>query len=508
MVDNQFPSSHLAGMQIDLDRDSPIPLHDQIVKELRRRIDSGELAAGERLLSSRDLADLLRVNRATVVQCYQDLKERGLVESGVGRGTFVRPGSGPAADPASDAAAPGTARGSPWEGLRTDPGVPFVTASHRADPELVPLSRAIPCPDLLPVDPLRQAFDAVFARLGTDLLQYAAPAGYEPLRQLLAQRFQDRGLPMDRNQVLIVNGCQQGLDLVARMLLRGGGSVLTSRPTFAGALDVFRSWRIRVQGLPMDGQGLDPVDVARAVRRRRPRLLYTVPTCHNPTGVTQPEARRDELVRLAERHRFPILEDDWLGELVPGPRPLKARDPQGLVLFLGSISKVLVPGLRVGWLVVPTELFPVLLDLKCRSDLATNLPGQAAVHELLANGAYDRHVVTLRVALARRRRRVEQAIRDSFPEEARVLRPHDGMVLWVSLPGRVPARRILDRARAAGLDLAAGDAFDPTHSPLPGFRLSYAMAREAALAPAVHRLGGILKEELSGGAARVGPPLV
>jgi 2-aminoadipate transaminase len=205
-----------------------------------------------------------------------------------------------------------------------------------------------------------------------------------------------------------------------------------------------------------------------------------------------------------------VLEDDWLGELreEAEPRPLKARADTDHVLYLGTVSKVLFPGLRIGWLVAPKDVLEVIVQLKRSSDLATNTPGQVLLEELLRTGAVDAHVTRVRAAFDRRRSIVQQAIEEHFPPEARPRAPFRGMVLWIDLPERADVRAIVAEARRAGVEIPDGRAFEPDGRRIPGFRISYATADEKDLAPAIETLGHVLRETLARQSAFAGPPLV
>ena len=498
-------------MTISLDRASQTPLHAQIAHALRDQIGRGDLAPGARLPSSRDLADQLGVNRATVVQSFRELREGGWIESGVGRGSFV---IGPVANSRADGTTPGnaTTKPMPWTAH-------LVSLGHPAEPPRsqpgngasnIPLARAVAHPDLFPVEAIREAWEAGLARLGSRLFEYAPPAGYAPLREALRQRLKAQGIDMDQNEVIVVNGSQQGLDLVARLLLRGGGGVVTSRPAFAGALEVFRLANAEVHGVPVDAHGLQVEALAPLLQRRTTRLIYTVPSRHNPTGLDLDEDRRRALLELSHRHQVPLLEDDWLADLREEHEApsLKSRDTAGHVLYLGTSSKVLVPGFRIGWLVVPRALAAPLYRLKRNLDLGTNLPGQVVLTQLLENGTLDAHAPRLRRALRRRRQITEAAIEEFFPEECRPLGPHHGMVLWIHCERPIGMSRVVEEACRQGVEILDGQPFVPDAGTGAGFRLSYATAEEADLRPALERLGGILKEALALEPAVQGQPLV
>lgn len=481
-------------MRLRLDKSSSVPLGEQIARGIKAQIQAGILPAGSRLMSSRDLASELDVNRATVVHSYRDLKEQGLLESGVGRGTFVRPGW-----QEEDARGEAAADRLPvdWSARLTLQSFPSATPSvGPGRRKMVPLSRAVVHPSLFPWDDLQARLLSVMKETGPGILEYSSPAGYGPLRKALRARLARRGIDFERNEILIVNGSQQGLDLVARLLLQKRSVVLTSRPAFSGALGVFRLAGAVPHGVSMDADGMRIDELVSLIGTHRPDLIYAVPSYHNPTGVCLSADRREALLRLAQRHGVPLLEDDWLADLDPpeGPVRLKAMDAADHVLYLGTASKVLVPGFRLGWLVVPREIFPAFLALKKGADLACNLPGQVVLCRMLQDGSYDAHVDRLRTELDRRRDLVNRTIEASFPAFARPLGVHRGMVLWIQLPPELDVGRIVEAAHQQGIEITAGKPFDPQGQELPGFRISYATAEDDQLEPALQSLGAILKD--------------
>jgi DNA-binding transcriptional MocR family regulator len=495
-------------LDLALDRDSDVPLRTQLFDAMRARIESGEWPVGTRLPSSRDLATELGVNRTTVVHSYADLVERGLLDSTVGRGTFVRERAGARTAPRR---ADATARDAfTWDGVlarsRPLPTLPSGDAATGG----VGMARAVGHPTLFPLERIKTAMDRVFADLGRDLLAYPSPAGYEPLREALRARLAKQGVAVERNELIIVNGSQQGLDLVARLLLADGGTVLTSRPSFSGALDVFRWYRAQMVGVPADADGFDPAALDRALATSRPRFAYVIADRANPTGATFTAAARARFLERVQAARLPVLEDDWLAELRGDgePAPLKAGDRHDQILYLGTFSKVLAPGLRLGWLLVPKALYRPLLALKKTCDLATNFPAQAVLHELLQSGFIDDHVRDLRTQLERRRALLDAAIDTHFPPSIRPRRPHSGMVCWIDLPRGLDVARLVDDAHRAGIEISPGAPFDPAGQQVEALRLSYSAADEAALAPAIARLGKLLHHHLHGASQLAAPPMV
>ena len=263
-------------------------------------------------------------------------------------------------------------------------------------------------------------------------------------------------------------------------------------------------------GAALDEHGLVPSSVHALAREHRPQLLYTIPFCHNPTGTCAPDERLGELYRVAAEHGVPVLEDDWLGDLreANDPVPLAARDDRGLVITMGTVSKVLAPGLRLGWLVVPREVFPDLVSLKGDSDLASNLPAQAALALAMATGAFEKHTTRMRQELEKRRRLVSRALQQ-LPGGAKPLGEFRGMTAWIELPAGVDPALVVEMARRKGVAVNAGQPFLPDVAPsrAPGVRVTFAAAPAEHLDVGIARFGRALEATLHHAPLTV-PPLV
>jgi DNA-binding transcriptional MocR family regulator len=464
-----------------IERDAQEPLYTQIKRHLVRQIENGILLPGDRLPATRDLAEQMGVARISVVAAYDELKSEGYITSQVGRGTFVldRHGEPGGSGPAFGSARPPNAELRDLLALANRPGV-------------INFSHGTPADDFLPVSLMREAIDAVLMRDGGAALAYEVPEGYPPLRDLVARRLASLGIQAAADEVLITGGCQQALDLAVQALLKPGDVLLTANPTYAGMLDIAHARGVSVIGLPVDDAGMQTDRLEDMILQHRPRLLYVAPTYHNPTGTVMATHRRRHILELAARYHLPVLEDGvyedlhYSGEIPP---PLKALDESGLVLYASSFSKVLLPGMRIGYLVVSGGLGQRLARVKRAADICTPALNQRAIHLTLESGKLNEHIVIARKTCRERRDAMLDALARRFPE-ARWQKPAGGLYLWASLPHDGPtATELYLHALRRGVAFAMGPLFYTTDDGAYFLRLNVAAYGVDHIEAAIARLG-------------------
>ena len=376
-------------------------------------------------------------------------------------------------------------------------------------PGVLSMAGGLPSAETFPVDEMREACAKVLADTGREALQYASSEGYGPLRDWVTQHLQAQGMQLQPSQVLITTGSQQGLDLVAKVLIDAGSPVAVETPTYLGALQAFTAFEPIYTPLACDDDGPLPQALA-ALPHDAPgtRSAYLLPNFQNPTGRLIPDERRAQLVAAARTAGVPLVEDNPYGELWfdrPPPRPLAAQWPEG-VIYLGSFSKVLAPGLRLGYLVAPPGLYPKLLHAKQAADLHTPGFNQRVVHEVIRNGFLDQHVPLIRQRYARQCQAMADALAHHLPEGSHWQVPRGGMFFWLRLPAGCDAMALLPRAVAAGIAYVPGSAFyAPQTAPGAGqaadgrtLRLSFVTLAPAEIDEGVATLGRVLREHLDG----------
>ncbi len=363
-------------------------------------------------------------------------------------------------------------------------------------PGIISFAGGLPSPRTFPVQAFAAACDAVLKTDGAAALQYAASEGLPALREWIAGQ-----LPWDvsPDQVLITTGSQQGLDLVAKVLIDEGSTVLVETPTYLGALQAFTPMEPKIVSVDSDDEGIDVADLAK--KAPGARFLYVLPNFQNPTGRTMSEARRQALVDAAQAAGLPVIEDNPYGDLwfdQPPPKPLTARNPEGCI-YLGSFSKVLAPGLRLGYVVAPKAIMPKLLQAKQAADLHSPTFNQRMVAEVLKDGFIDRHVPTIRALYKAQC----HAMLDALSKEMAGLdvqwnQPDGGMFLWVRLPEGVNAIDLLPKAVDRGVAFVPGAAFYADQGDPRTMRLSFVTASEEQIRIGIQALADAIREAVKG----------
>lgn len=489
-------------MELAVDRRSQVPIFRQILTQLQDQILSGRLPEGFRLPPERRLAEALGVNRSTILAAYRELKADALVDAHVGRGTTVlaRPQPMPS---------PGEVLPPPWrellrEGVQTaqDPSIRDLLAlTERGD--VISFAVGLPAPELLPIDALHQIFRTLAGEVGGQLGLHCPTEGHSPLRETIAHSMATRGILCTPAEVLIVSGSQQGLDLAARAFLDPGDTVVVEEPTFFGAVQAFRAAQARLVGVPTDDDGMR-IDVLQTViERHRPKLIYTLPTFQNPSGHVMSLQRRRQLLDLAYRHQIPILEDDPYSELRYDGEPmpsLKALDRHGYVLYLSTFSKILFPGLRLGYLVAPRPIARQFALIKQSVDLHSNGIGQWFLDRFLRDGGMAPHLKKVRAAYQERRDVMAEALAPGRALGLTFRPPDGGIYQWCQLPAGVDRQRLLASAAERGVAFFPGASCFVGEPSAEFIRLNFSYPSIAQIRDGIPRLIEALRDALARGA--------
>jgi len=413
------------------------------------------------------------------------LEAEGLITGRVGRGSFVTAG-----------VASGSLR---WSALldRSEAAPPAAPVGR----ETISFATSRPSRELFPLDEFRASCAAVLARADlADILQLGSPGGYEPLRRYLLEDARRQGVAGASDDLLITNGCQQGLDLVGRVLLRPGDAVAVEDPVYPGLKSLLGGMGTRLAAIPVGAEGMEVARLARTLERERPRLIVVTPDFQNPTGATLPPAARRALLEAARAAGVPVVENDPYSELRYHGQPLaalKQLDEHGGTVLLRSFSKASFPGLRVGWVVGPKRLLDRLRQAKEAADLHSDQLSQAVLLEFAESGKLEAHRRRLLEAGGERLEATLAACREFLPRGARWTVPEGGMNLWVSLPEPLDAGELLPRAQKLGVAYLPARYFAVSRAEPGGLRLSFAGLTPQQIRAGLEILGKVAAAELS-----------
>jgi DNA-binding transcriptional MocR family regulator len=463
-------------------------LYEQLAEDIARRVRDGSLASGERVPSVRGLRADRGVSAATVMRAFELLEARGYIEarprSGFYASTLWRERAGPRVSKPS-------ARSTR---LDVSELVFEVTEAMRV-PDLVPLGSAFPSPGLFPLASLGKHLGAAARKMDARrLVQDLAPGSLE-LRRQIAQRYLRFGAEVSPDEIIITSGAMEALNLSMQALTRPGDLVAIESPAFYGCLQTIEALGLRAIEVPTSAErGVDLGALAALLGKHPVRVCWFMTTFHNPTGALMPDEAKQELVRLLAKHDVALVEDDVYAELYFGarrPKPTKAFDRDGRVLDCGSFSKCLAPGYRVGWVAAGRHARAVARR-KFMGSIATAIPNQIAIADYLRQGAFDRHLKSLRRTLESQQRAALAAVAKHLPQGSKVTRPAGGYFLWIELPEGADAIDIFHRARERGVSVAPGPIFSARREFSRCLRLNFGYPWTPEIHRGVQLLGEVI----------------
>ncbi|MGB1285822.1 MAG: PLP-dependent aminotransferase family protein [Aggregatilineales bacterium] len=423
-------------VSIQIDRASEEPIYRQLIRQIRLQIESGQLPAGTRLPASRHLAKQVDVSRISVVNAYAELRSQGYLSAHAGRGTFVAKDINPSAGQLSNS----VQHAQEDTGKHADSSMrDMMRLSSRSG--VINFSHGSPPPEFFPVAHLREALNMALDHDGASALSYEAAEGYLPLRAGVRDYVRALGIMCRTDNVLITGGAQQGVDLVIQALVAEGQTLITSNPTYLGVIDIARARRIQVHGIPMDEHGMRMDMLENYLLEQKPRLIFVQPDFQNPTGQVMALHRRRQLINLANEHRVPVVEDQvyhefrFDGESIP---PLKALDDTGNIIHISAFTKMLLPGLRIGYIIADGAHHERLVRVKLAADISTSGLNQRAMHIMMERGVLSRQLERNNRELRRRRDTALTAAETYFPPGTRWSVPQGGLYMWVQLPRTGP----------------------------------------------------------------------
>ena len=485
---------------LKLDEKIQKPLYQQIWEQIREKIEKRVLLPGEKLPSTRRLANSLSIHRSTVANAYQELWALGFVD--------MRPGACPrvrnrmqiaTADNRTEKGlidwhrAASEASTAIWQTNRT-----FQSRINRQENiDIINFSSMDMDCRLFPLEKFRSCLNRVIKSQGISILGYGDPAGFFPLREYIAHHLQKHGISVTSNEILITNGLQQGIDLVFRMLAAPGKSVAIESPAYKEIIPLLKFCGLKPIEIPIRTDGMDLSILADQMEQEHPCLVYTMPNFQRPTGVSTSQSHRERLLSLCKQYGTPILEDGFEEEMKYYGRvvlPIKSMDKRDIVIYCGTFSKVLFPGIRIGWVAAEKECIERLMAIRSFSDLSSSMILQAGVYEFCQQGYYDCHVNKMHRFFRKRMQTILTALnRYILPEWAEWKEPSGGYLVWIKLKFPVLAEEKLDKFFTAhGIQVKVTNHFFSSEERGTYLRLSISMLNEAEITEGIQRLAQAL----------------
>ena len=369
-------------------------------------------------------------------------------------------------------------------------------------PEVISFAGGLPAPELFPLEELKKVDVEILSKEGQLAVQYGTTEGYLPLREKIAARMK-KAFQVDctPEEIVITSGSQQGLSLLAQIFLNKDDVILVESPTYLGAINAFKLCDPKFVEVPTDEKGIIPEELEKVLAEYgdRVRLMYVIPEFQNPTGITWPMERRKAFMDIVNKYDFPVIEDDPYGELrydgdvVPS---LKSMDTKGNIIFLGSFSKIFMPGLRVAWMVADPVIIDKVVKLKQAVDLQSSSFAQRQASYFIDMFDLDAHVEKIKALYGKRRTLMYDSMKEYFPEGVTFTYPEGGLFTWVTLPENMDAKEIMPKVLEKNVAYVPGGPFYPNGGNANHFRLNYSNMPEDRIVEGIKRLGAVLKEEM------------
>jgi len=490
----------LKSLVINIDRTSQFPLKQQIINEIKKLISNSLIKAGTALPSSRALAEELGMSRYTVYQAYEELQVQGYLISRQGSYNIVlKRRKEVLFDPRRQSMIA-------WEKVCSESSkvlfknymknlADIPTRSNKKDSSVINLTEMQLDPSLFPVKSFSRCLKYVVSKNGHEALDFCSPEGNEALRACITQRLRLHSISTREDEILITYGSQQALDLVMRLLCRRNSKVVVELPTYYNIIPLLQFYSASIIGIPMKYDGMDLSQLERVLDNEAVSFVYTVPNFQNPIGLTTSYHHREKLLSICMRHRVPIVEDGFDEEMKYSgklPLPIKSIDEKNIVIYLGTFSKVLFPGLRIGWITADKECIGRLTALKRFSDLRCENLTQTSLAYFCQQGYYDLHLRRLHRIFRNRLEVALETMKKHFPKTTSWTRPKGGYAIWVKMPRKMTPAELTEFMFKYNVKVSPGSYYFPEQSESEYFRLSIARVGAEDIREGIIRLGQAL----------------
>ena len=445
----------------------------QLYSKLKEQIERGELKG--KILSIREMADTLGVSRATVIKAYEQLEKNGYIFLRGGSGAYVKYNKEKKFYPEDH-----------MENEIFKYG--YFNYDYRID-----FSTASPSADFFPVEELKKSINCILDRDGGRALLYENPQGYLELRKSIKKELKENGIEAEVKDIQIVSGAQQGIDILSRAMLYPGDVVVTEDPVYKGAVTSFKNSGARVERASMKKDGIDLKEVEAIAKRDRIKFLYTASTYQNPTGISMSEKKRIELLNLAEKYDFYVVEDDCSSDIhfeKEKIRSIKSYDKSSRVIYIKSYSKVFMPGFRLGFILAPQKIADSVLAGKYSSDISNSGLNQRVFQYFLEQGIWKEHIEKSRKEFARKQKYMYSRLREI--EDIKINRPKGGMCFWIELPKEITGEAVYMKLARRGVGILPGVVF--SERAYNYIRISFAQCSEKEIDEGIEILNRVIEE--------------
>lgn len=493
-------------MLLKIDKVTQTPVYLQIVKQVQQMIEKEALKPGDNMPSTRSLAERLGIHRTTVYKAYEELWALGYIESTPGSYTKVRQRNKIVKRDNEK-----TEGIIDWKTASSSGGAIAHTEYIKFHPEkqadfsiehqdFIDLSRFDLDERLFPLEAFRKSMNKVLCEKGTALLNYGAREGYRPLREYIANRLQVHEVDVSADEILITNGSQNGIDLALKFLAEPGRKVYIESPTYSAVLPLFKYYQLELIGIPMKDDGMDlEVLEERLQQDGNGGFIYTIPNFQNPTGITTCQNHREALLRICEKYRLPIIEDGFEEEMKYWGKvslPIKSMDKNHLVIYLGTFSKVLFPGVRIGWVAAEKDCIARITAIKRFSELSSSPVIQAAIDEFCRQGYYDLHIKKMHRIFRKRMQAAVCALKTYMPSEyVSWKEPVGGYLVWLQLKnckaGRDEIQRIMAKHKVGA---SPGEFYFHDVREEKYYRISISTLDERKITEGIKRFASAIRE--------------
>ncbi|WP_425449776.1 PLP-dependent aminotransferase family protein [Dethiothermospora halolimnae] len=473
---------------ITLNKKNGQHLYIQLYNNIKDLIKSGSIKSQSKLPPIRKLANILEVNNVTVVSAYKLLEREGYVYKKVGSGTFVK-----------DMNTRDIQNIVINEDVSSIGDNPNEYKKQGNLNNVINFASTAPTPNLFPVNDFKQVINEVLDRDGGNAFVYQESQGYYPLRASIHQYLEGYNIKSNINDIQIISGAQQGIDILTKSLVDYGDIVFTESPTYTGAIAAFKSREAKIIEIPIKEDGIDIISLENKLKNFRPKFIYVMPNFQNPTGYTYSKEKKERILKLAKEYNTYIIEDDYLSDLKFNDNKsytLKSIDEEDRVIYIKSFSKIFMPGLRLAFMIIPKAIYTDVLSAKHTSDIFTSGLIQRAFDIYLRKGIWKKHIINMETLYKKRLEKMTESLKKHLPKNVKWGKPNGGLNFWISLPNGYSSNELYKLCSKNGIIFVPGSLFYVDQKDNQHFRLSIASIDWDEIDLSVKKLSNLIRQFL------------